>query len=159
MKNKTIAEFYNKTTRMALFINDRMNIEEDKNRIMIEIAQMNENNTKINSVAFFMEIIDAKYLSHLILNRQLAVPYNIVRGKEGKVRAITISKDNNKHEGCYTIKIDNGTGIAQPNGFTKASKDKITLYYNLTIENMGKTMIEIRDRININNIMFEINDI
>lgn len=143
---------------MALFINDRMNIEEDKNRLMFEIAQMNENNTKVNSVAFFMEIIDAKYLSHLILNRQFAVPYNIVRGKEGKVRAITISKDN-KYEGYYTIKIDNGTGIAQPNGFTKASRDKITLYFNLTTENMEKAMIEIRDRININNIMFEVNDI
>lgn len=156
--NKTIAEFHNKLTHMSFFINDRMSEDKDKNRIMFEIAQMNDSNEKVNSLVFFMETTDAKYLAHRILNNELTEPFNRVRGKDGKVRTITISQDNTRPD-YYTIKIDNGTGIAQANGFTKASKDKVTLFYNLPAESMKKAMLETRDRILLNTLIFEIKKI
>ena len=153
MMNSEIFSHYNSKTNLALYINDKMNPEDEKkNRIYFEIAQHNSTNNKIAEVFYFMEILDAKYIAHRILSGQFSVGelYNKVRGKNGEARAFSTTRQPNPERAgstMYTIKIDTGSGTVKEGGITALQVKEKTFYYNMTEETMMKAMIQIRDRI------------
>lgn len=164
MRSKTIAQYAREmdTNKVALYVNDRMNPDDDnKNRIMFEISLLNAHDKKLDSVVFFMEIIEAKYIANKILTGQFNnnEDYPLIRGKGGEVRAFTISKKpnlNSSGELYYSIKIDLGSGSIKKNGISFLEKKEKTMYYNLTDAQMEKLFIDIRDRILINDLLFAI---
>ncbi|WP_459195721.1 hypothetical protein [Wukongibacter baidiensis] len=135
--------------KLMFVVNDRMNIDSSKNRILFEIALLNSDNHKVKNVEFFMEVIDAKYLCHMISNNLFIVdsPFELVRGKDGKARSFSIIKKIYKQSHYYSIKIDNGSGKAKENGFTNFQNKESGLYYNLSSEQAIKMSLILKDRI------------
>lgn len=150
--NLTIYEFHNPSTKMSLFVNDRMNIEEDKNRILFEIAKLNDYGKKVYSVLYFMEIPEAKLMCYKILRDKLfpGETFHRVRGKYGSARAITLSRTDKG----LNIKIDNGTGRERENSFTEFNKKTGFGYIELDEDEMYKMCLCINDRIMQREISF-----
>lgn len=143
--NLTIYEFFNPSTKMSLYVNDRMSMEDEKNRIIFEIAKLNEFGKKTYSVVYFMDIPEAKLLCYKILKDKFfpGEAYHKVRGKHGSARAITL----NRTDKGLNIKIDNGTGRERENSFTEFNKKTGFGYTELDEDEMYKLFLCIQDRI------------
>lgn len=146
----TIFKRNNNKQKLQLVVTDKMNVDDGKNRILFEISQLSEDNKKINTVEYFMEIEDCRYLTYLILQDkfQFREPFKRVRGKDGVARSFYVEKMLYKEKTpYYAMKIDKGSGSQHENGFTNFQKRESSLYYNLSVEDMTKLALNIRDRI------------
>jgi len=152
--NLEIFKRVNSKHQLQFVVNDRMNIDKSKNRILFEISSLSEDNHKIKTVEYFMDIDDCKYLCFLVLNDKFYKEFHKVRGKDGIARAITISKKPYKNEFYYSIKIDKGTGSSKNNGFTNFENKDEGLYYNISNEDMIKLCLAIKDRIFQRELLF-----
>lgn len=153
----TIFKRNNDKQKLQLVVNDKMNIDEGKNRILFEISQLSDDNRKINAVEFFMEIEDCSYLTYLVLQDKLqfGIPFMLVRGKGGVARSFSVEKMIYKEKTTYyAIKIDKGTGNQLENGFTNFQKRESSLYYNLSVEDMIKLALNIQKRIMQRELIF-----
>lgn len=152
--NLEIFKRVNTKNRLQFVVNDRMNIDKNKNRILFEISSLSIDNHKIKTVEYFMNIEDCKYLCHLILNDKLSNNFSKVRGKEGKARGITISRKIYENKFYYSIKIDKGFGTSKSNGFTNFESKEEGLYFNISSEDMIKLCLTLKDRIFQRELLF-----
>jgi hypothetical protein len=143
--NLTIYKHFNPSSHVALYVNDRMSTDDDKNRILFEIAQLNSNNEKINSVIYFMTIHDAKLLCFRLLKDKLkpGEEFHRVKGRSGQARAITIKRETVG----IKIKIDNGRGPQKNNGFTTFKEKTGKAYISLNEDSMYTLCLCLKDRI------------
>jgi len=160
--NNEIYKTHNSKHKLMMVVNDRMNIEESKNRILFQISKLNNSNEQIETVEFFMSILDAKYLCHMLINDlfdfESDSDFSLVRGKTGKVRSFNLVKKKHKNSRYYSVQIDNGSGQAKENGYTNFQKKEKGLFYSLSSEQAIKMSLALKDRIFQRELIFLTNN-
>lgn len=134
---------------------------EEKNSIVLEMKQLDQNHRQIRGFVYFMDILEAEFIANRILTGRFPInqKYEHTKGIGGKARTISIMKrenDNNDRSIYYQIKIDNGIGTPKENGFTSFEVKEGHLYMQVSETEIEKAMISIQKRIRLRELLFEI---